>query len=326
MADGKWIENLTANTPLTEAAQQVLLARLQVIRNYLPKVLHDADQDPEYVHQLRVGTRRADAALRIFGPCLPDKVSRSARKRLQHIRRAAGVARDLDVFALHLLERQQKQPDREQPGLDYLVGHTLGQRTRAQTELVIAARKDGGSFEDFLRDLILAVRPSPDHFPNATLLGLSRPLLSTLVHCLEEKAGGDLTDYLHLHEVRIAGKRLRYAMEVFACCFGPVFRQSLYPRVEELQEILGAANDSYVVAERIKQVRLYLQAAWPDAMKRLAPGIDATLQFHRKRLPAERRRFVRWWKRWQADGVHQLKHSLLAGAVVDSHVGPKPRN
>ena len=91
MADGKWIEHLKADTPLPEAARHVLMARLQVVRNYLPKALHDADHDPEYVHQLRVGTRRADAALNIFSPCLSDRVFGRARRRLRRIRRAAGV-------------------------------------------------------------------------------------------------------------------------------------------------------------------------------------------------------------------------------------------
>ena len=35
-------------------------------------------------------------------------------------------------------------------------------------------------------------------------------------------------------------------MEVFADCFAPAFRAELYPAVEEIQEILGNANDSYV--------------------------------------------------------------------------------
>src|SRR5437764_10810040 len=132
MADGKWIDNLTATTPLRDAAQKVLLARLQVICNYLPKALHSAEQDLEYVHQLRVGTRRADAALRIFSPCLPHKMFRVARKRLQRLRRAAGAARDLDVFADNLLRWQADQPAKDRPGLDYLLGYAMGQRAHAQ--------------------------------------------------------------------------------------------------------------------------------------------------------------------------------------------------
>ena len=55
-------------------------------------------------------------------------------------------------------------------------------------------------------------------------MDLARPLLFERLQDLERTALGDLTDYGQLHQVRIAGKRLRYAMEVFADCFDPAFR------------------------------------------------------------------------------------------------------
>ena len=63
MAEGKWISDLMATTPLADAARLTLGVRLEVVRDYLQQALHQADKDPEYVHQLRVGTRRAVAAL-----------------------------------------------------------------------------------------------------------------------------------------------------------------------------------------------------------------------------------------------------------------------
>src|SRR3954452_5666961 len=98
MADGKWIRGLRPDLPLAEAAREVLTARLEVVRNYLPKAMRQADEDTEFVHQLRVGTRRSDAALRLFRTCLPGRAYRGAKGRLRAIRRAAGAARDWDVF------------------------------------------------------------------------------------------------------------------------------------------------------------------------------------------------------------------------------------
>src|SRR4051812_42023473 len=105
MADGKWIQGLRPDMPLEQAAREVLTARLEVVRTYLPRALREADKDPEYVHQLRVGTRRGDAALRTFRACLPGRTYRAARARLRGIRRAAGAARDWDVFLVGMADR-----------------------------------------------------------------------------------------------------------------------------------------------------------------------------------------------------------------------------
>ena len=57
----------------------------------LPLALQQAVKDVEHVHQLRVATRRARAALDIFADCLPDGAFTAAKKQLRKIRRAAGA-------------------------------------------------------------------------------------------------------------------------------------------------------------------------------------------------------------------------------------------
>jgi CHAD domain-containing protein len=146
----------------------------------------------------------------------------------------------------------------------------------------------------------------------ATLLQLARPLLLNLLHRLQESAQGDKRDYAQLHQVRIAGKRLRYAMEIFAACFADAFRLDAYPRVEEMQEILGRANDSHIAAEHIRALRERLRRAEPAEWKRLRAGIEGTLRFHTARLQSERRRFQSWWRRWTESGSEELM-SLLRG-------------
>ena len=111
--------------------------------------------------------------------------------------------------------------------------------------------------------------------------------------------------------MRIAGKRLRYAMEVFADCFTPAFREQLYPAVEQMQEILGIANDSYVACARLKAIATRLQALVPLEWKRFRPGLDALLDYHRKRLPEERQHFQDWWARWCQSGGEAAFFALL---------------
>ncbi len=102
MAAGKWIKELNADMPVLEAARLVISIRLQVVRENLGLALTESEKDPEYVHQLRVGTRRTGAALNIFSTCLPKKLLWRARKELKRLRKVVGEARDWDVFILSL--------------------------------------------------------------------------------------------------------------------------------------------------------------------------------------------------------------------------------
>ncbi|MFN4258627.1 MAG: CHAD domain-containing protein [Gemmataceae bacterium] len=311
MADGKWISNLEPTTAITDAARRVLALRLEVVRDYLPHAIREADKDIEYVHQLRVGTRRAGAALRIFAECLPPKVHKKARKKLRGIRRAAGAARDWDVFLLSLGKFEEMKGPRNLPAFDFLYGFGLAQRMTAQTQLEAMNGNEPFDFEKVMAETVAAVRLPDGNGKPRTLLDMARPLLAHLLHELEQTANGDLNDYAHLHEVRIIGKRLRYAMEVFACCFGPDFRETIYPAIVDMQEILGRANDSHVASSRLLALREKLRANYPDEWKRLKPGFDALLRFHQRRLPQERQQFLDWWQTWKQSSDEAIWSQLL---------------
>ena len=310
MAGSKWIPDLKATTPVSAAARHVLTVRLEVVRDYLPLALHEADKDPEHVHQLRVATRRARAALDIFACCLPVKVYKAARKQLRNIRRVAGEARDLDVFLTSLTQSYREQAGKRKLGLDALVGYAVARREMAQLRLEEAGQDYPFAFDRFLAETVAAVH-KPHDSNLRTLLDLARPLLMGLLKELDEAVDRNLEDYEHLHQVRILGKRLRYAMEVFADCFAAAFREQLYPAVEEMQEMLGNANDSYVACGRLEAIAAQLQALVPHEWKRYRPGLEGLLSDHQSRLPQERQRFQDWWARWCQSGGEAAFFALL---------------
>jgi CHAD domain-containing protein len=131
---------------------------------------------------------------------------------------------------------------------------------------------------------------------------------------LEQATGEDLTDYARLHEVRIRGKRLRYAMEIFADCFASDFRQVLYPLIEQMQEILGRANDDHMAAERVAglsaEAQRYQAAFWP--MWR--PGVEMFLRSLRRELSQHRQEFLRFWQRWRKLGVREQFEAVVMPA------------
>jgi CHAD domain-containing protein len=315
MADAKWLVGLGPEMDVAEAARQVFEVRLRLVRSHLPLAssASEADRDTEHVHQLRVATRRAGAALRIFQRCLPDRIHRKLKKTLRAIRRAAGDARDWDVFDAELLRRRREGTSalaaREGAGLDFLVGYAAGQRDAAQIPLTRAGEKYGPRLKELIDDTLRDLR-GPGGAAERTLGDLGRALVHDLIRELEFAAGQDLEDYGHLHQVRILGKQLRYTMEVFAGCFPSAFREELYPRVEDMQGILGKANDSHVASVRLADLRERLRVKWPDDWKRYQAGLDGLLRYHRRRLPRERERFLQWWKQWQTDDSRRLRELI----------------
>lgn len=312
MASGKWIADLTGTTPLAEAARRVLTVRLEAVRDYLPPALQESERDPEHVHQLRVATRRAGAALETFALCLPSKIYRDTRKKLRRLRRVAGAARDWDVFLIGLNEWRPWQGARHGPGVDFLFGYGVAQRDLAQLVLHESTQDYPFDFDRMVSETVAAVqRP----VTSQTLTEWAGPRLTGLARDLSEAAGQPLEDYGYLHQVRILGKRLRYAMEIFADCFGPAFREELYPAVEQMQEILGRANDSHVAVGRLMGLRDRLQLSFPAQWKQCRPGIESLLRFHQQRLPRERQLFLEWWSRWELTGGEAALAALWKAPV-----------
>jgi CHAD domain-containing protein len=308
MADGKWIDDLTGNVPWTEAARHVLKIRLEAVAERLPDAILRAEENIEHVHQLRVSTRRAGAAVRIFGGLLPAKTHRTVNKRLKRMRRAAGEARDWDVFQEMIVQRGEASRKSSPGGLDFLLGYAQGQRAVAQKHLADMEPLVDEDHPAFLHDVLHSLPDDPS-------LGSFRehavPLLTNLGGELETAASRKLTDYDELHQVRILGKKLRYAMEVFAVCFDHKFRDEIYPSIEAMQEILGHANDSHVAVGRLVEIRTRLERTLPSQAAGFRKGIETLVKYHQRRLGDQRRRFLKWRTAWLAGEMERRLEKML---------------
>ena len=104
---------------------------------------------------------------------------------------------------------------------------------------------------------------------------------------------------------------MRYAMEIFACCFESPFHDKYYPAIETLQEFLGQANDSRVALERLEAIRSQIRATQAARWTRYQPGIEAVLRYHQRALPQKRKLFLAWWLDWQRSGAEEAFAKLL---------------
>jgi CHAD domain-containing protein len=310
MADEKWIPDLHGDMSVSEAARKALSVRLGVVRDRLPAAVFHAEDDIEHVHQLRVGTRRAAAALRIFADCLPARLLKKTRKALRGLRRSAGAARDWDVFLEMLQARLVRADAKQRRGLDFLLGFAHGQRVLAQQHLIEAYDAQADKFALRVEQALQALGAAPKSRP--TLNDLAVPTLKKLVHELELAAGGDLQAYEALHQVRILGKQVRYAMEIFASCFAPAFRSRHYLAIVEMQEVLGVANDSFVVCQRLGALRTRLLRIEPKHWPHYREGIETLVRQHERRLREQRGKFARWWQKRLQSGAEGSFADLIA--------------
>jgi hypothetical protein len=107
-----------------------LQARLAVVLHYLPLAAEKAEEEVEYVHLLRVWTRRAAAALKLYASLLPRRRRAWIKKQLKRLRCAATDARDCDVLVRRLAE------DHTHPEAESWADKVRAQRAEAQKPIL----------------------------------------------------------------------------------------------------------------------------------------------------------------------------------------------
>lgn len=85
-------DTTVAVVTLGEYARQQVCERLRV---FAAALIRAREPEEEHVHQVRVATRRLQAALRVFGNMIPNE--RKLRRRARRVLRAAGDVRSCDI-------------------------------------------------------------------------------------------------------------------------------------------------------------------------------------------------------------------------------------
>jgi CHAD domain-containing protein len=300
----KWITNARPNQPVTGVAAASLQSRLKQVRRYLPRAARRAEQDTEHIHQLRVWTRRAAAALEIFQPFLPKRRAKWMRSQLKRIRKAAGDARDLDVL-LDRLEHWSNPPGDLAP----LICDVRRRRQAAQPAVVEVDRELGE--RDLLkrrcRQLLKRVRIRQESSQEAACYGAwSDRQLAAVIDPFFDAAAADLSDLENLHALRIAGKQLRYTMELVAGAYPGRFRKKLYGEISALQEKLGAINDHRVAQARF----LTWSEETPDEY--FSQLLRELASAEKELLVQERTAFFAWWTPQRSAGLRIAFDEMLA--------------
>jgi hypothetical protein len=112
-----------------------------------------------------------------------------------------------------------------------------------------------------------------------------RPILGEFFEASES----GLEDTEALHQFRILGKKLRYAMELLSAAFGSELRRTAYPLLEKMQDELGKVNDHASAIERIRtMIDQDQSSARTEYLKEMLKG-------ERAQLRKAREQFSEWW-------------------------------
>lgn len=307
MRKGKWTQGALPDDPVSVAARVALRARLRAVGYYLPLAAFKSDRDVEYVHQLRVASRRALAAVQTFAPLLSEKQSRWLSKQLKKIRRAAGEARELDVLGRRIAERLSPSEGEARAALVAKIEACRDDAQRPVRKLPAKmAKKDFAS-----RSTRIAKRVRwRGEGDEPTFAAAAAVCLRSVAEPFFAAAQADTSQLAALHQFRIAAKHLRYSMEIFAAALAPEFRTVVYPAVEEVQTRLGEVNDH---AAALEQCEAWL-AEWEDGPA--AQALREVVSADRASLDAERERFARWWTTERASDLRRRFDQALAASAA----------
>jgi len=245
------VDGVDAHSHLRQAAPAILLAKAEPLFELESAASGGADMDA--VHDMRVASRRLRESMRLLAPLYPPAAFAQWYKRVRGVTRALGPVRDSDVFidAFSKLNRSLDAGGRH--AVAFLVGYRMGQRER-QLELLQRAL---GSLDlvQSRRSFARLVR-APKRGPES-----QRPLSAFAHAAVAERisavyglmpAALDEADIEAQHALRITFKRLRYAVEVFAPCYGDDF-DALHEMLTAFQDELGDLHDLHVFLDMVRE-------------------------------------------------------------------------
>lgn len=313
-------KQIPPHTPCTYAADRTL-PLIEAFSKEIDGVKQGTDI--EYIHRMRVATRRIRAALHNFRICFSEKRYRKFNAETRNVTRALGQARDADVQIAflkktrkRLLQARKDIPDEPRDpavqarleAIQYLITRLQRERDRNQNAVLQSLEKfERQNQPGAIRNEVLLFSPSDRHSLRKP------PELSTLAFLSVENIGRGMIE-LHSyaswlqhqeavaehHAMRIAAKHLRYTMEIFA----PVYRFGLkkyIAKVARLQKLLGDLHDTDVWIDMVSRILLKERSRprnFSDP-RRPGPGVLIGLDYFLKEREKQRtklfRRTVQYW-------------------------------
>ena len=213
----------------------------------------------EGVHQCRIALRRLRSALKIYRPLLRRKRIEPTEDSVRWLGKVLGTARDLDVLQTDLLE-----PALEALGEAEQLAPLLASLTARKADAYMQVHEALASarYRRLLIELCSLAHADDLGKTKADGPGLDQPLADLASEALsrahrkliERGQGFEALSKSERHDVRIALKRLRYALDFFGGIFHGAGKKKFVKRLARLQDDLGGMNDVAVAETMLAQL------------------------------------------------------------------------
>jgi CHAD domain-containing protein len=283
----------------------ILLNHLQALQKEMEGVRQA--KDIEYVHRMRVASRRLRSDLELFGDCLPAKKFIHWENQVKTITCALGAARDTDVQIELITQLDLNLEDvRNRPGLHRLRLRLQQRRGKLQAKVqtTLDAFEDSQTMVDMecrlqpiaaMREQVYLYTPALyQRGFNAITSHLNEFL--ALESCLEQPE-----KIAELHAMRIAAKKLRYILEAFAPLYEGELKQTLQA-MRQIQDELGEIHDCDVWSDFLpgfiekESQRTLAYFGHTRSMRRLEPGLLYFLHNRQENRITRFGGFVSYWQ------------------------------
>ncbi len=250
----------TADFPADATAEEALRA---VARECLDQIAANAagllaDRDPEWIHQMRIGTRRLRSCLSLMAPLAPPERVDPLVAEIRWLAGILGAARDWDVFGQETLPPLAAGLADDPPaikGVQQLRRGVASRRSAARAAARAAVRSP--RFQRLL--LTTGAFCAMPRIGNPDGVGAdasARPFAAGLLARRHRKlmlraAAGTAEER---HAARIAAKKLRYAAEFYAPLFPGKGTRAYVKALAALQDALGHFNDAATAVRLVAQL------------------------------------------------------------------------
>jgi CHAD domain-containing protein len=247
----------------------------------------------EGLHQLRVGLRRLEVALKSFGEAFEQPWLEELRGRAKVLSSRLGPARDLDVFLQDLLSAPAKAFAGEDDAELFTALRIEAEVAREAAWKDAMASIVSHDFTVFLDDVAaLAQSRLPLARDTKVMPVAARMLARQAARARKRGKAARSHEEGDLHRLRIALKKLRYGAEFFAPLYKKKKVRRYLSQVKKLQESLGELND---IAHARAVIGRLAPSSSQEGSLRFAAGI--VQGWYRARQPLLVKQAMKRWDR-----------------------------